>query len=227
MSVINSANMISTASPEKERERDEIIQAEDLRYGWGKFRPECLQCFNKAGWVLFFLSVASFQQSFSVNGMVSTSFSAIERRFGLTSTQTGFIASSYEIAGIPFILLISYLGALGHRTRWVALGMFLLGAGSIVYCIPHFATGVYSISESDRPAQNLCPRNSSTSDSCPANTENTDLSNYFYVFLIAQALNGIGAAPLFTIGLTYLDDCCSKENAALYTCKYVCTESRK
>ena len=206
------------ASTEQVRDRNENT-AEDkrLQYGWGSFRPTWLQGFNKPRWVLCFLCVASFQQSLTANGLLATSISPIERRFGLTSVRTALITSVYEIAGIPCILFISYLGALGHRMRWVALGVFLQGVGSLVFVIPHFATGVYQIS--GKSESDLCFRNSSlVPDTCSAtDSDNADLSNYLYVFLLAQALNGIGAAPLYTIGLTYVDDCCSKGKAALYT----------
>ena len=209
-------HLIPTAEPHDRNENE--VEDKSLRYGWGLFRPAGIQGFNKPRWVLFFLCVASFQQSLAADGLLGISISPIERRFGMTSVRTALITSVYEVAGIPFILFISYLGALGHRMRWVALGVFLQGVGSLVFLIPHFATGVYQIS--DKSESDLCLRNSSLPDSCSANdSENADLSNYLYVFLLAQALNEIGAAPLYTIGLTYLDDCCSKGKAALYTCK--------
>ena len=205
------------ASTEEVRDRNKNeVEDKRLRYGWGSFRPVWLQGFNKPRWVLCFLCVASFQQSLTANGLLATSISPIERRFGLTSVRTALITSVYEIAGIPCILFISYLGALGRRMRWVALGVFLQGVGSLFFVIPHFATGVYQIS--DKSESNLCRSNSSLPDTCSAtDSDNADLSNYLYVFLLAQALNGMGAAPLYTIGLTYLDDCCSKGKAALYT----------
>ena len=52
-------------------------------------------------------------------------------------------------------------------------------------------------------------------DPC-AETTDSDLSNYLWVFIAGRVLHGIGAVPLYTICVTYLDDCVSKETFSLY-----------
>ena len=37
-------------------------RAPDLRYGWGKFRPKCLQVFNNPKWFMCFLTIFSTTQ---------------------------------------------------------------------------------------------------------------------------------------------------------------------
>ena len=64
-------------------------------------------------------------------------------------------------------------------------------------------------------------------------TSDSDLSNYLWVFIAGRVLHGVGAVPLYTICVTYLDDCVSKETFSLYigennvvvflfrTCKFI------
>ena len=59
---------------------------------------------------LVFLSVAAFMQGLCINGFVNVVITSIERRFGLQSTQTGLIASSYDIGSLVIMIPVSYLG---------------------------------------------------------------------------------------------------------------------
>lgn len=43
------------------------------------------------------------------------------------------------------------------------------------------------------------------------------LSNYLYVFLLGQFLHGAGAAPLYTLGITYIDENVSQKTSPLFT----------
>lgn len=42
------------------------------------------------------------------------------------------------------------------------------------------------------------------------------LSNYLYVFLLGQLFHGIGASPLYTLGVTYLDENVKQTASGLY-----------
>ena len=51
-------------------------------------------------WFLVFLSVAATVQGVCINGLVNVVITSIERRFHLQSTQSGIIASSYDIGSL-------------------------------------------------------------------------------------------------------------------------------
>jgi len=141
------------------------------RYGYLGCRPACLQFLTGARWFLLFTCLAAFFQSMVVNGLVGVTISTLERRFGLSSSQTAWIASSYEIAGAPAVLIIGYLGSTLRRPVWIGGGLIMLGIGFFVYSIPHFAAPPYRYSESG-DFSNVCVQtafNSSTNDSLPAN----------------------------------------------------------
>jgi len=134
-------------------------------------RPAFLQFLAGARWFLVFICITAFCQSMIVNGLVGVTISTVERRFGLASSQTAWIAATYEIAGAPALLVIGYLGSTLRRPVWIGGGLIMLGIGFGVYSLPHFVAPPYRYSESG-DSNNLCVQtvwNSSTNASLPPN----------------------------------------------------------
>jgi len=131
-------------------------------FGCLRCRPACLQFLTSARWFLLFLALSAFFQSMVVNGLFGVTISTIERRFGLSSSQTAWIIASYEIAGVPALLIIGYLGSTLRRPVWIGAGLIMLGVGFGVYSIPHFAAPPYRYVESG-DSSNLCVETSSNS----------------------------------------------------------------
>lgn len=183
----------------------------DQMCGWGALRPRTLQVFNTPQWVLVFLCVAAFLQGMIINGFINTVVTSIERRFDLSSSQTGLIVSSYDIAACVCLIFVSYYGGNGHKPQWLGWGVLIMGLGSLVFAVPHFTTPPYQVTVQDN------------TDTCSANhtslCENKDgggLSSYRFVFMLGQFLHGIGATPLYTLGVTYLDENVNPSSAPLY-----------
>ncbi|XP_015266882.1 PREDICTED: solute carrier organic anion transporter family member 4A1 [Gekko japonicus] len=175
-------------------------EEEGLECGWGAFTPSCLQFCNAPKGVLFFLCAASFLQGMTVNGFINTVITSIERRFDLRSYESGLIASSYDIAACVCLTFVSYFGGNGHKPRWLGWGVFIMGIGSLVFTLPHFTTSQYEVhflQDTD-----MCFSNQSVRCSGSASS----LSNYRFIFMLGQFLHGIGATPLYTLGVTYLDE---------------------
>ena len=107
-----------------------------------------LNVFRGPKWFLVFLSVAAFMQGLCINGFVNVVITSIERRFGLQSTQTGMIASSYDIGSLVIMIPVSYLGsrAGASKPRWIGLGLLCMALGSLVWTLPHFASPAYMTS---------------------------------------------------------------------------------
>jgi len=74
-------------------------------------------------------------------------------RFHLHSTETGFIASSYDISSLATVLFITYLGGRGHKPQWIGWGIFIMGIGSALFSLPHFWAPPYQLGEEQH---NLC-----------------------------------------------------------------------
>lgn len=187
--------------------------------GWGFLRPDMVQVFNTPRWVLFFLCVASFLQGMIVNGFINTVITSIERRFDLRSYQAGLIASTYDIAACVCLAFVSYFGGTGHKPHWLGWGVLIMALGSLVFALPHFTTPHYQVSLPDHNT-GMCSANRTSP--C-RDQEAAGLSSYRFVFMLGQFLHGVGATPLYTLGVTYLDENVKSSYAPVYIgeCVYV------
>lgn len=183
----------------------------DQLCGWGALRPKAIQVFNTPRWVLFFLCVASFLQGMIINGFINTVVTSIERRFDLRSYQAGLIASSYDIAACVCLAFVSYFGGTGHKPRWLGWGVLIMALGSLVFALPHFTTPPYQVNLPERTGMCSANRTSPCQDK-----EGGGLSSYRFVFMLGQFLHGVGATPLYTLGVTYLDENVKTNYAPVY-----------
>uniref|UniRef100_A0A672ID70 Solute carrier organic anion transporter family member n=1 Tax=Salarias fasciatus TaxID=181472 RepID=A0A672ID70_SALFA len=179
--------------------------------GWGALAPKAIQVFNTPRWVLFFLCVASFLQGMIINGFINTVVTSIERRFDLRSYQAGLIASSYDIAACVCLAFVSYFGGTGHKPRWLGWGVLVMALGSLVFALPHFTTPPYQVSLPEQTGMCLANRTSRCQDK-----EGGGQSSYRFVFMLGQFLHGVGATPLYTLGVTYLDENVNSNYAPVY-----------
>ncbi|XP_024094864.2 solute carrier organic anion transporter family member 4A1 isoform X1 [Pongo abelii] len=177
-----------------------VSAGQSVACGWWAFAPPCLQVLNTPKGILFFLCAAAFLQGMTVNGFINTVITSLERRYELHSYQSGLIASSYDIAACLCLTFVSYFGGAGHKPRWLGWGVLLMGTGSLVFALPHFTAGRYEV-EVDAGVR-TCPANPSAA--CADST--SGLSRYQLVFMLGQFLHGVGATPLYTLGVTYLDE---------------------
>ncbi|XP_074538548.1 solute carrier organic anion transporter family member 4A1 [Halichoeres trimaculatus] len=179
--------------------------------GWGAVTPRAIQVFNNPRWVLMFLCTASFLQGMIINGFINTVITSIERRFDLRSYQAGLVASSYDIAACLCLAFVSYFGGTGHKPRWLGWGVLIMALGSLVFALPHFTSPPYQVSLPERSG--LCSANRSMP--C-RDQEGAGLSSYRFVFMLGQFLHGVGATPLYTLGVTYLDENVKSNYAPVY-----------
>ena len=78
-----------------------------------------------------------------VNGFINVSISTLEKRFGFTSSETGVMATGYDIGFCCLTMFVTYFGARSHRPRLVAIGTFVMGVGAMIFWLPHFTTPNY------------------------------------------------------------------------------------
>ncbi|XP_041360902.1 solute carrier organic anion transporter family member 4A1-like isoform X2 [Gigantopelta aegis] len=180
--------------------------------GWGPFTPRTCQRFRNPICVLFWLCWASAIQGVVVNGFVNVVISSIEKRFEISSTESGAIASCYDIAAVLSLIPVTYFGGLGLKPRYLGIGIFILGVGSFVFSLPHFTTDLYRVSHT---SENLCLPGVNQTSLCDTNTPQS-LSNYKYVFFLGQLLHGAGASPLYTLGVNYLDENLPPRSSSFY-----------
>ncbi|CAH1251562.1 SLCO4C1 [Branchiostoma lanceolatum] len=184
-------------------EVDAAEAGDDLLCGWGSVRPAWLQIFNNSKGALFFICLFAFIQGTSVNGLVNVSLTSIENRFDLPSSSLGIIKGSYDVAYSVLALFVTYHASTGgSKPKWLSLGVFVLGIGSLTFAIPHFVTGRYVYGAG---VEDTCSAggNTTTMD-CE---ENTNLSSYFYVFVLGifYACAFFGPATGYFFGGKLLD----------------------
>ncbi|KAK7087094.1 Solute carrier organic anion transporter, member [Halocaridina rubra] len=61
------------------------------------------------------------------------------------------IAGAYDIASVLCSIPVSYLGSRpgSSKPRWLGWGAFIMGMGSFLFTLPHFASPFYDPSGSD------------------------------------------------------------------------------
>uniref|UniRef100_H2Y4Q4 Solute carrier organic anion transporter family member n=1 Tax=Ciona savignyi TaxID=51511 RepID=H2Y4Q4_CIOSA len=185
-------------------------------------RISFLQRFATPKGALLFLCLASIAQSFIVSGLFGVIVSTIEKRFHLHSTETGLIASSYDVASCLLVLLITYIGGRGHKPLWIGWGVLVIGIGSIVFSLPHFFAPTYLYGEE---IHNVC--NSTIEQGKCSESSNIPLRYLYFMFkcesyyprgffVVGQLLHGAGGTTLFTLGVTYLDENVKQIQSSLY-----------
>ncbi|CAH1238380.1 SLCO4C1 [Branchiostoma lanceolatum] len=183
------------------------------RYGWWGFRPQCLQFLSGVNGMLVLLFWFSFAQGTLVNGLVNTGISSIEKRYDLSSSKTGIVSIGYDIGNGTLVLLVTYwIRTRRAKVKAISLGALVLWAGAMVFSLPHFTVGLYNYGASVKAT--CQPDNNDTQSTCEE--EETGLSNYMFLFLTGQILQGIGAIPIHTFGSDLLEASAPPNSGGLY-----------
>lgn len=204
-------DMDPKVNPLEPSEENKTSEEENELCGWRSFQPQICQVFRKPGWMLFWLCWAGAIQGMVVNGFVNVVISTVERRYDMSSTESGIIASSYDIASVLCLIPVSYFGGLGCKPRYLGIGVFIMAIGSFVFSIPKFTAAEYEVVSN---GDNLCYSSNNNTMECDNKIDS--LSNYKFVFYLGQFLHGAGAAPLYTLGVTYLDENLPLRSSSLY-----------
>ena len=136
--------------------------------------------------------------------------SSLETRYKLSSFQLGWITNAFDITILVTVIFISYFGGNSHKPKWLGGGMFVLGIGSLFFALPHFIAGEYHIGKSLNLHFEACGDVNDFSPDC-----NEEPSKIYCVFVIGSVIIGIGAAPLFTIGTSYIEEIIHPKNTPM------------
>ncbi|XP_075459064.1 solute carrier organic anion transporter family member 1C1-like isoform X2 [Ascaphus truei] len=198
--------------------------------------PECSAkgekgCFGGLKIFLGALSFIYFAKALSGSYLKST-ITQIERRFEIPSSLVGVIDGSFEIGNLLVITLVSYFGAKLHRPKIIGTGCLIMSVGTFLIAMPHFFMGRYTYerprSHSSNSTINISPclqdfRNQelfSTSDKSHVEISagcDGDVGASLWVYvLLGNLLRGIGEAPIQPLGISYIDDYASEDNAGFY-----------
>uniref|UniRef100_A0A915D4H3 Solute carrier organic anion transporter family member n=1 Tax=Ditylenchus dipsaci TaxID=166011 RepID=A0A915D4H3_9BILA len=192
-----------------------------LLCGYGACTPKWLQIFHNAKWLLTMLGICAFVQSFVVNSIFPVGLSTLEKRFYMTSTQTGIISSWYDFAVLLAVFPVCHWGNHGHKGRWIGIGTVIMGIGSFICALPHYIIEPYQFGQGGTNISDVgqcsLDRNVETAKCIPRSDDDASYMNpYFLIFLLGQTFHGVGATPLFSIGTAYLDENVSQKASPVY-----------
>ncbi|XP_064077325.1 LOW QUALITY PROTEIN: solute carrier organic anion transporter family member 74D-like [Macrobrachium nipponense] len=222
----------------KQAEVEEILHnkqdIEDTKCGFGVFKPKWLQYLAKKEIYILVYCLTGMTHGMFFTYTVSV-LSTIEKRFGLTSKQTGTILSGNDVSQVILSILLGYYGNYGHRTRWMSVGALMAAVSGFAAALPHFIYGpgqdAISIAQFSKQAaaaallknitttqkkQELCY--SQLEDTCDAEDGGGGGSYIGPVifFFISQFCVGVTVSMFYSIGVTYMDDNISKKSYPIY-----------
>jgi len=121
------------------------------------------------------------------------------------------ITSTFDITVLVTVIFISYFGGTRHKPKWLGAGVFIQGIGALLFASPQFISGEYDIGKNANLSFEACSDENDFSPDC-----NTKSSNIYFIFILANILIGIGASPLFTVGVSYIDDLVHPRRAPIW-----------
>ena len=147
----------------------------------------------------------------SLIGLIPISLSSLEMQYKFSSTQLGMLPSTFDIVTVLVVLFVSYFGGKRYKPKLLGVGCFIQGIGALVFAIPQFVTEDYKIGKDANLSLEECSDPSDFSPECDDNS-----NNVYFLFIIAMILLGLGASPLFTVGISYIDDIVHPNRAPIW-----------
>lgn len=201
----------SGLKPTNGNKNNNAASPHDMRCGYFSLRPSCLSSLTNSRALLIALSAFSILQGLVCHGFIKVTITSLERRFQLTSSQAGFISSSYDLAAVFVTLPLSFLGSKGNRPVYLSVAAIMVGCGSFISCLPHFVTGVYEFGEYD---DHTCGANATSQ--APSDVEAIAIQSNLGIFILGQILHGLGGTILYTVGTSWLDENVSTKMAPVF-----------
>ena len=190
----------------------------DTQCGLGAWRPDFLQpCAS----MRFFTAMLSFINVFgNMNYSYYTAvITQIERRFGLSSSMTGFIKNVDNIGYMACVLFVSHFCRYANKPRLFACATTVTAMAIFLFAVPHFIYGsgvsdTYFPSNGTVSAKNsskfeFCDGQDESGDTCGSNS-NTPLKVFntgaLVIFIVSEIVQGMAQSPKFSLSITYMDD---------------------
>ncbi|XP_045122956.1 solute carrier organic anion transporter family member 74D-like [Portunus trituberculatus] len=209
----------------------------ETRCGFGSFSPQWLQVLARKEAYLAVYCMVGLVQGMFFSYTVSV-ISTLEKRFKLTSKQTGTILCGNDISQVILAMVLGYYGNYGHRPRWVGVGVFCTAISCFLAALPHLLYGpgqdaldlvAAMNAHRDNTLENSTIRvkkmevcHSYSGEACEEGEDGllqSGSSEYIgpiILFFVSQFFVGISISLFYSIGLTYLDDNVNKKTYPLY-----------
>lgn len=144
-----------------------------------------------------------------VNGLVPSVLSTVESRFGFTGVALGRITQFYDIGYVLCCIPVSYFGGRHSKPIYLGVGILIMSIGSFLFAMPHMVSDTYQYRDFTKETIGSCARSVHLHNCTLEEGSVPRVSNnwrYELMFCLAHLLHGIGATPLFTLGVSYIDE---------------------
>lgn len=155
---------------------------------------------------------------------VSSILTTLERKFKLPSIVAGTVVTFSSLGYMTSALLVSFFLPNRLRVKAFACSMLCTGLCSIVYALPHFLyatiredsitknTTTTDVLNSHQNTHSLCSLANTSFTNAGSDLENSAEVDHapnwtaVMLFCISEILHGIAGAPIWTIGISMIDD---------------------
>ena len=200
----------------------------EVRCGIGSFHPPCLRrLVGVRSFIGVFGTLAL--MSWALYTVTVSQITNIEKAFGLSSSESGWMMTTWELGYLLCTIVASYFGPRAHIPLVMGFATVICGISGLVTAMPHFFVYVDSFDETDSKENttasnaNLCRNTSdlilsSSSDSLSAaDIAGSSRKTLAYsLLIIGMILQGGGKAPCYPYSSKYLDDSVNKQNTGYY-----------
>ncbi|CAH1399805.1 unnamed protein product [Nezara viridula] len=178
------------------------------RCGWLGYKPDYLQKFLSSKWALTFCCPGPFLQGMLITGLLHFFIPHLERQFDLTSMQSGLISSAYDMAATVCLIPLATIGGRSgsNRPRYIGTGLIIVGTGALIFSSPAFFVGPYN----NVLLHDLCIEDQEVKN------EHPPAQNIGWILFLGNLLQGAGSTPIYSIAVTYIDDCFPLHSSSFY-----------
>ncbi|XP_076405804.1 solute carrier organic anion transporter family member 6A1 isoform X2 [Peromyscus maniculatus bairdii] len=181
-------------------------------FGLGSLVFPSLQRFNNINFFLSMYCTVVLAQGF-IFGFIDLSIGHFEKEFYLSRPEKVILSSTYDFASLLVAIPVAYYGDKWHKPKWVAVGAFLVGLGSISCAVPYMKYEIVATLEEGRE---LCiEREHRTRVECKE-TMVPHRSEILGLVIFGQCLQGFAAIPIYVLGVTYIYEHSAKYSAGIY-----------
>lgn len=135
----------------------------DMECGIGSFRPSCLQPYTNIYCFVLMYSFAALSTS-TLSSYITSQITALERQFGFSSAESGFLLACNDIGFLVTVLFVSYYLRNSHAPRFLSFLTFLFGISGLICALPYFL-GSESIQSQRKMPKELLDNNDLTTNS--------------------------------------------------------------
>ncbi|XP_014770122.1 solute carrier organic anion transporter family member 1C1 [Octopus bimaculoides] len=133
----NTDNIVANKPESNDIKPDFFDSDPDYLCGIGNFRPKKLQYFtNIYSFIVFYAGPALVTST--LTSYITSQVTAIERQFGFSSANSGFLLACNDIGFLSTVLFVSYCFRNKHIPRVLAAGTFVYGISGLLCASPFF-----------------------------------------------------------------------------------------